>query len=311
MAGTRELQLAIDQLREANAAADIVLISHPVNRTLYRRLSEDLGPDKRCKDLCLVFLNTHGGDPHAAFRIARCLRYHYKAVRLIVPNVCKSAGTLIAIGADTVVIGDRGELGPLDIQIANRKEIFERSSGLDYTEALAAMLDHAQRSFRQNIIDIRAGAQMSTKMAGEFAAQLATGAVAPMYAQIDPIQVGEVYRAMKIAHEYGRRLDKQSQKLKPDALMELISGYPDHGFVIDRKEAEQLFRSVEAMTSQEKQFADTFRVLFNTESDHCSVIDGKPVQTVTEDHDADSTLEHDQRADHHAGPAQEAALGFD
>jgi hypothetical protein len=260
-------------LRAAKPDVDILVITHEINRRLYYKLSELLGAGKRGKDEALVFLNTHGGDPHAAFRIARCLRFHYKKVRLAVPHMCKSAGTLIAIGADTVAIGDRGELGPLDVQISNRKEIFENSSGLDYTEALTSMVEHARSTFRDNIIDIRAGAQMSTKMAGEFASQLAIGSVAPMYAQIDPIQVGEVYRAMKIAHEYGRRLNDQTDQLRPEAILKLVSGYPDHSFVIDRKEAESLFRSVEALTSQEAHFANTLWLLFKGEAKQCLLIE--------------------------------------
>ena len=35
-----------------------------------------------------------------------------------------------------------------------------------------------------------------------------------------------------------------TKALKPDALNTLIAGYPSHGFVIDRKEAEKLFNKV-------------------------------------------------------------------
>jgi len=271
MSGQKELRAAIQGVHGTDEGPDVILLSAEIDRSLYMRLSEELGSVKRGKERCTVFLSTHGGDAHAAFRIARCLRFHYKHVRLVVPHYCKSAGTLIAVGADTVAIGDTGELGPLDVQIANRKELFERSSGLDFTEALIAMQQHARMAFRGALIDIRGGGQVSTKMAGEFATQLAVGAVSAMYAQIDPIQVGEVYRAMKIAYEYAERLNRQSKQLKDGALTSLVNGYPDHGFVIDRKEAESIFNRVEKLLEEEREFARVFSLFLKEETDQCIV----------------------------------------
>jgi hypothetical protein len=64
----------------------------------------------------LLMLTTPGGDAHAAYRIARCLQRNWKHVTLFAPGWCKSAGTLLAIGANELVIGDFGELGPVDVQ---------------------------------------------------------------------------------------------------------------------------------------------------------------------------------------------------
>lgn len=57
------------------------------------------------------------GDPNAGYRIGRALQHNYDDVTLLVVGPCKSAGTLIAIAANKLVIGDMGELGPLDIQL--------------------------------------------------------------------------------------------------------------------------------------------------------------------------------------------------
>ena len=42
-----------------------------------------------------------------------------------IPRRCKSAGTLLLIGATSLIISDRGELGPLDVQLSKPDEIFE------------------------------------------------------------------------------------------------------------------------------------------------------------------------------------------
>ena len=67
-----------------------------------------------------LMLHTLGGDIDAAEKIAGLL---LKAVglhgelRIIVPDCAKSAGTLISLAAQSIVMGDTSELGPIDPQI--------------------------------------------------------------------------------------------------------------------------------------------------------------------------------------------------
>jgi ATP-dependent protease ClpP protease subunit len=70
-------------------------------------------------------LNTTGGDVSTADKMARILRRRVGstagALRVIVPDYAKSAGTLLALGADTIVMSDSSELGPIDPQIITRQ----------------------------------------------------------------------------------------------------------------------------------------------------------------------------------------------
>jgi hypothetical protein len=63
--------------------------------------------------------------------------------------------------------------------------------------------------------------------------------------------MGEVYRSMAIAREYGKRLMEKSKNFEEDALKALISGYPSHGFVIDKEEAMTKFKNVRDCTPEE------------------------------------------------------------
>jgi len=83
----------------------------------------------------------------------------------------------------------------------------------------------------------------TTKLAAEVARGMAVGLFEPIYAQIDPMRVGEYDRAKRIASEYATRLGKGN--LKEGALHTLVEGYPAHGFVIDKKEARDIFNEVE------------------------------------------------------------------
>lgn len=68
-------------------------------------------------------LHTGGGDIDAAEKIASMLRAALGEVgrlRVIVPDFAKSAGTLIALAADSIVMSDSSELGPIDPQFVKR-----------------------------------------------------------------------------------------------------------------------------------------------------------------------------------------------
>ena len=125
-------------------------------------------------------------------------------------------------------------------------------------------------------------------MAGELASQLACGVVEPLYAQIDPNRIGEMQRAIQIAHEYGTRLDGHGSNLKEGALDALVAGYPSHSFVIDRKEARNLFKSVQPLTRAEQQACTTLWFLMGEQAnDFCTLLEptGKTA-TQQEDNDA-------------------------
>lgn len=240
-------------LQKDSPETDFLVISRSIDRNLHSDLTKCLENHPQKHRACHVFLTTYGGDPHGGYRVARCLRHHYENIKVIIPSYCKSAGTMIAIAADQLAIGDLGELGPLDVQVIKPNEMQERGSGLDIMTALNACLVHAQEVFYQNFLRMRDPLRLSAKQAGELAAQIASDLLAPLYSQIDPLRIGELQRALTITMEYGNRLNIHSKNLRSGALLKLVKGYPAHGFVIDRKEAKDLFHSVVPLTTPERQ----------------------------------------------------------
>ena len=230
-----------------------------IERSGYDRVCDALEkklPTKKKK--ALLFLNTNGGNPNAGYRIARAFIHHYgpENFRVAVNAECKSAGTLICIGASSLVVCDRGELGPLDVQFQKQDEIFQQSSGLDILRGMTYLQKDALEAFNTYLMEINGGSGLSTKIASDIASKLVMGIYEPMYAQIDPIRLGEMNAALQIAHEYGTRLNESSKNLKSSALSKLINGYPTHGFVIDRAEARTLFENVEAPQPHEAEYAE-------------------------------------------------------
>jgi len=224
---------------------DVFLYYGGISRTGYDQLSNTLEDTHDKKEKVCLILATHGGNPDAGYRIARALSHYYKTIEILIPDMCKSAGTLLCVGANKLIIGDRGELGPLDIQLSKPDEMFENMSGLDIIKALNALESQVLQSFRTYLVDIRSGFRLKTKIAADMAVKLTDGFIAPIAAKIDPLTLGEHQRAMQIAYDYGIRLNNTSKALKSDALGRLIGDYPSHGFVIDRKEAAELFNDVQ------------------------------------------------------------------
>jgi hypothetical protein len=203
---------------------------------------ESVSTNRQRKNVALI-LTTYGGSADAAYRIARRLRTHYERFSLYVFGSCKSAGTLLACGAHEVILSVRGELGPLDVQLAKRDELFGRASGLDISRSLEFITEQSFRIFEDHFLKLieRSDGALSTKTASEISKAMCVGLLAPITQQIDPMQLGEIHRAMNVAYEYGRRLDVDDKTLR-----KLISNYPAHGFVIDLEEAKSLFREVRA-----------------------------------------------------------------
>ena len=67
-----------------------------------------------------LFLHTRGGDIDAAEKLIELVQTAVGSARfrVIIPDMAKSAGTLIALGAAATVMSDSSELGAIDPQIA-------------------------------------------------------------------------------------------------------------------------------------------------------------------------------------------------
>lgn len=199
----------------------------------------------------LLLLATYGGDAHTAYRISRCLQQKYTHFFALITGRCKSAGTLLATGANELIMGDLAELGPLDVQMRKTDEIDERSSGLTPSQAMMSLDAQTVVAFQQHFLSLK-DISLTTRTAAEIASSLVTGLYSGIYAQIEPMKVGEMQRALTVARVYGMRLQRNVKtNARVDVLSLLVSAFPDHGYVIDREEARTLFERVREPTNEE------------------------------------------------------------
>jgi hypothetical protein len=65
-----------------------------------------------------LILHTPGGDLQATKMIINALRTKYNHIRVIVPITAMSAGTMICLAADEILLSHSSNLGPIDPQIS-------------------------------------------------------------------------------------------------------------------------------------------------------------------------------------------------
>ena len=239
--------------------ADVALYNGLIGRP-YDEDFIDLIHDNKQKENLLLILVTSGGDSHSAYKIARYLQESYDHITVFISGFCKSAGTLIAIGAHELVFSRHGELGPLDVQMAKQDEIWVSQSGLIINTALDAVQDKAFIAFEKFFLEMKSSSRtITTRTASDISTKLVTGLFSKLYESIDPFHIGEAARAIAIATRYGTNLSEKSKNIKEeDNLLKLITDYPDHGFVIDREEAKELFSNVRNPNEHEQNFVDIF-----------------------------------------------------
>lgn len=97
----------------SNLEADIYVYAGGINQGIEHSFNECVKKNKTAKSVVLI-LTTLGGSADAAYQMVRSLQNHYQDGKftLFVPSLCKSAGTLIALGASSIVMLDMAELGP-------------------------------------------------------------------------------------------------------------------------------------------------------------------------------------------------------
>lgn len=196
------------------------------------------------KNIFLV-IGTLGGLADSAYHISRCLQEAYCDGKFVVavPYLCKSAGTLIAVGANEIVMSNGAEFGPLDVQLLHQ-DVEERTSGLTSTNALATLRNEVAHSFEDLFLKIRRKTRIKTELASKVASEIVSTLYSSIFSQFDPMSIGENERAMAIATQYGERLREGRNLMTSNGLQKLVESYPSHGFVIDRSESATIFDNI-------------------------------------------------------------------
>lgn len=78
-----------------------------------------------------VILQTSGGSGEVAEEIVRLLRGKYSDVAFIIPGWAKSAGTIMTMAGDEILMGPTSALGPIDAQLFWQGKVFSAEALLE------------------------------------------------------------------------------------------------------------------------------------------------------------------------------------
>ncbi len=137
-------------------------------------------------DTLNLILHSPGGDGAVVETVVSLCRTHCKKFRVIVPTEAKSAATMIALGADEIVMGPPSELGPIDAQI------MVLVSGVYRYVSAQSFIDA-----RNDLLKAHAEAVQKKED---------TSAILQMIAGLDLPFIVECERQMEFGREVGRKL---------------------------------------------------------------------------------------------------------
>lgn len=204
-----------------------------------------------------VFLDSPGGSPDHAFRVATLIHDHAKEVTGVVPHYAKSACTLIALGMDELILGELGELGPLDTQryVKSDKDEPKPQSSLEVVKAMEESKREALNLWRASARMLIDTENLTVSGAYELAATFVGKIADTHYSKIQLDQYGESVRALDIGKKYAQCvLQRYANITEAKARMiakRFVESYPSHGYAIDLPELKAIGLKARGATSEE------------------------------------------------------------
>lgn len=174
-----------------------------------------------------LYLYTKGGDTAAAWNIVNLLRQFCEHLQVIVPHKAHSAGTLISIGANSIIMTKQATLGPIDPSLNTPLNPAIPKVEATYpvsVEAVKGYLEFAREEL--GITDDSALASIMLKLSDN----------------VHPLVLGQVYRSraqMKMLAEklLQNQIGDQDQIQRITSFLCSESG--SHDYTINRREAKE------------------------------------------------------------------------
>ena len=182
-----------------------------------------------------LILYTLGGNTMAAWNLVNMLRMFCDELEIIIPNKARSAGTLMCLGADNIVMTKQATLGPIDPSLTGPLNPQIPGAAPDArvpvsVEAVKGYIEMAKSDF-----GVKSGADM---------AKILTD----LSNKVHPLVLGAIFRTRSQIQSLARELLKgqvnDGQKMKK-IIDFLCSESGSHDYTINRREAKALGLSVE------------------------------------------------------------------
>lgn len=211
---------------------------------LFVDVLDAIGPTKRIS----LLLHTNGGNTAAAWRLVNLVKTFCDEFEVLIPYKAMSAGTLISLGAQRIVMSKQATLGPIDPslvhplgpQVPNGNQLARLPVSV---EAVRGYMDAATKDL--GIKDDNALSMILTDLSNK----------------VHPLVLGEIFRSRAQIRFLAEKLlnghVKDAEKVQPIVDF-LCADSGSHDYTINRREAEALGLPVEKPSVA---FYDTLKAL--------------------------------------------------
>lgn len=181
---------------------------------------DELPASAKSLDLLIV---SYGGDPMVAWRLMTLIRQRVEHVSVLIPQSAYSAATLVAFGANEIIMHPNGHLGPVDMQITTFGGTGTPKSFS--TEDISAFLDFVRDNLK--ITD-----QEHIRMLFEVTCK-----------EVGSLGIGFTARSSKLAVDLGERLlalhmkDDESRSKLRNIVENMSRKFQSHAYPVSRTEA--------------------------------------------------------------------------
>lgn len=196
---------------------------HPEALDMFSKHLDDLGT----VDTISLFLHTRGGITLGAWSLVNLIRQFTKKLEIIVPSKAHSAGTLMCLGADTIMMTRQATLGPIDPSV----------NGPLNPEIPGAP---PQQRAPVSVEAINGFIEFAKDEIGLASDEAKLGVLRALTERVHPLVLGEVYRSRSQIRMLGRRLirHQMNDQEKVDKVLDfLCSESGSHDYTIYRQEA--------------------------------------------------------------------------
>lgn len=213
-------------------------------RTAFFSQREKLSQDEQV----VLLIDSSGGSAKAGYQLAMFFRHYCGRFVALVPRAAKSAATLLAIGADEIILGNSGELGPVDAQVLEGNDYVP---ALDRVKALERLHASALEAFDRTmaLLTLRTEQDVDelVPIAADFAARLSQ----PYMQKQDMVEYTRMSRVLKIGEDYASRLLYRQGEQKLNGSNDYRSARGN-----DQPYLQQVKRAAEDALLEEELFSD-------------------------------------------------------
>ena len=181
-------------------------------------------------DRLSLFIKSDGGSGEASLRMVHMLRQFVGRLTVLVPLECKSAATMLALGADKIFMGPLAQLSAVDTSLTHDLSPVDRDN--DRVRVSQDELSRVVRLWRAQ------------------AGELDSNPYQSLFSHVHPLVVGAVIRASALSTRLC--VDILSYHLTDRKKAEEISnvlnsGYPSHSYPITFREAKRIGLNAEPL----------------------------------------------------------------